>query len=121
VCDVKAGEIPGRSDAWQLAAKAGQMGAGRVFAVLITPNTPNVEISTRDAAKAASRTLGERIQVCALAHQSSLRLHFWRSAQCRPRVLLIVPDGSFNENAAQLLSFRCGAIRVLAKVSRKWS
>ena len=72
-----------------------------VFAVLINPNNPNAEISTRDA-EAAARTLNEHIQVLRAGTPAEFEAAFLALGPMQARALLIAPDGSFNANAAQL-------------------
>jgi putative tryptophan/tyrosine transport system substrate-binding protein len=73
------------------------------FGLLVNPNSPNAEVSTRDAQAAAS-VHGRQIDVVAASNNDEINAAFANLAQRRVDALLVSPDALFTNRRVQLVT-----------------
>jgi putative tryptophan/tyrosine transport system substrate-binding protein len=73
------------------------------FGLLVNPNSPNVEVSTRDA-QAATSAFGRQIDIVAASNNDEIDVAFANLAQRRVDALLVSPDALFANRRVQLVT-----------------
>jgi putative ABC transport system substrate-binding protein len=73
------------------------------FALLVNPNSPNAEVSTRDAQTAASAN-GRQIDVVAASNSDEIDAALANLAQRRVDALVVSPDALFTDRRLQLVT-----------------
>jgi putative tryptophan/tyrosine transport system substrate-binding protein len=73
------------------------------FALLVNPNSPNAEVSTRDAQAAAS-AVGRQIDIVAASNNDEIDAAFASLVQKRVDALLVSPDTLFTNRRVQLVT-----------------
>jgi putative tryptophan/tyrosine transport system substrate-binding protein len=77
-------------------------GAAR-FAVLVNPNSPNVEVVRRDA-RAAAAAIGRQIEVLTASSNREIDTAFASLAQMRADALVVAPSPLFDNRRVQLIT-----------------
>jgi putative tryptophan/tyrosine transport system substrate-binding protein len=73
------------------------------FALLVNPNSPNAEVSTRDA-QAAAAAVGRQIDIVAASNIDEIDAAFANLTQKRVDALLVSPDTLFTDRRAQVVT-----------------
>jgi putative tryptophan/tyrosine transport system substrate-binding protein len=73
------------------------------FALLVNPNSPNAEVSTRDA-QAAAAAVGRQIDIVAASNIDEIDAAFANLTQKRVDSLLVSPDTLFTDRRAQVVT-----------------